>query len=238
MKGSLARAAGLTLGIVVRAAECLIRILATDGRRVYFDSAAYPWTAVLESASQEMRKELDAVLADRASIPNFQDVSEEQRTITRDDRWKVFIFAVFGTAVVQNCRRCPRTAAALQSIPGLRNAMFSILAPHKTIPPHRGPYNGLLRYHLALKVPRAASACAITVGGITCHWQEGLTLIFDDTYVHSVHNDTDEERVVLFADFERPLPLPLAFFNRIVLAAIARTPLARGPLERLRNAEA
>ncbi len=238
MRGVFARVAGLTLGILVRAAESLIRILATDGRRVYFDSAAYPWTAVLESASQELRKELDAVLADRAGLLNFQDVSEEQRTITRDDRWKVFVFAVFGTAVAQNCRSCPRTAAALQSIPGLRNAMFSILAPHKTIPPHRGPYNGLLRYHLALKVPRAGSACAITVNGIARHWQEGATLIFDDTFEHFVNNDTDEERVVLFADFERPLPLPLAFLNRIVLAAIARSPLARGPLERLRNAEA
>ena len=31
--------------------------------------------------------------------------------------------------------------------------MFSILAPGKRIPPHDGPYKGVLRYHLGLDGP-------------------------------------------------------------------------------------
>ena len=34
----------------------------------------------------------------------------------------------------------------------MMTAFFSILAPGKHIPPHRGPYKGLLRYHLGLQV--------------------------------------------------------------------------------------
>src|SRR4051812_31569052 len=35
----------------------------------------------------------------------------------------------------------------------MTTAMFSVLLPHKHIPPHRGPWKGVLRYHLALRTP-------------------------------------------------------------------------------------
>ena len=40
------------------------------------------------------------------------------------------------------------------------------------------------------------------------HWEEGKSMIFDDTFNHEVWNDTDETRVVLFVDVLRPLPSP------------------------------
>lgn len=216
--------------------EALIR-RTRDGHRPFFEAGAFPWVATLEEGWREMRSELDALLEDRARLPRFQDVSEEQRAITSDDGWRVFVFRVFGETVQRNAVRCPRTHALLEAIPGLRNAMFSVLAPGKSIPPHRGVYAGLLRHHLALKVPRDAASCRIRVGGEERAWQEGRTLIFDDSFEHSVRNDTGEERVVLFTDFVRPLPAPLAPVNAAVLAAIARLELFRRPLERLERGE-
>ena len=35
----------------------------------------------------------------------------------------------------------------------MKLAFFSILAPGKHIPEHRGSLKGVIRYHLALKVP-------------------------------------------------------------------------------------
>ena len=70
--------------------------------------------------------------------------------------------------------------------------MFSILSPHKRIPPHVGPYKGVLRYHLALKVPEPADQCGITVHGVTRHWEEGKSLVFDDVWEHSAWNETDD----------------------------------------------
>ncbi len=52
------------------------------------------------------------------------------------------------------CEMCPRTAALMREIPGMTTAMFSILSPRKHILDHRGPYKGVLRYHLGLIVPR------------------------------------------------------------------------------------
>lgn len=235
-KPFLERNAERAMGLAIAAAEGLIR-RAPDGRRVYFDPACFPWTRALESQWREARAELDGLLEERARIPNFQDVSEEQRAITRDAGWKVFVFHVFGRRVERNAARCPRTTAMLEAIPDLRNAMFSILAPGKHIPPHRGIYAGLLRYHLGLKVPREASRCRITVHGEERTWREGETLLFDDSFEHSVRNDTEEERVVLFADFVRPLPGALGPANRAMLALLSRSPLFRRPLEKFERGE-
>jgi beta-hydroxylase len=238
VRSLVAKAGDAGFAVGLRVAEALIRHATRDGARAYFDASAFGWTVPLEAAWRDIRAELDAVLADRDRIPAFEDISEEQRAITNDGRWKVFVFFVFGTPVRGNCDRCPHTSGLLRGIPGLRNAMYSILAPGKRIPVHRGPYNGLLRYHLALRVPNASERCTIVVDGVRRGWQEGRTLVFDDSFPHAVDNDTDEERVLLFADFERPLPWPLARANRAVVDMLARTPLARGALERLGEGEA
>ncbi len=96
----------------------------------------------------------------------------------------------------------------MREIPGMTTAMFSILSPRKHILPHRGPYKGVLRYHLGLIVPQDAEACRIRVGEDIRHWEAGRSMVFDDTFNHEVWNDTDETRVVLFVDVLRPLPEP------------------------------
>jgi beta-hydroxylase len=105
--------------------------------------------------------------------------------------------------------------------------MFSILDPSKRIPPHRGPYNGVLRLHLGLLVPEPANATGIRIGAEVRHWQEGRALIFDDAYEHEAWNDSERERVVLFVDFEKPLAFPASVLNRFLLDIAAFTPFLR-----------
>ena len=87
--------------------------------------------------------------------------------------------------------RCPETTRLVESVPGMETAMFSILSPGKHIPPHHGPYKGVLRYHLGLLVPEPEDQLGISVGGQVAHWSEGESLVFDDTFEHSAWNDTD-----------------------------------------------
>jgi aspartyl/asparaginyl beta-hydroxylase (cupin superfamily) len=112
----------------------------------------------------------------------------------------------------------------LKSMPEVLAAMFSILPPGKEIPPHIGPFRGSLRYHLGLKVPRDRQNCYINVDGRDYHWREGEGQLFDDTYLHHVRNDTNETRIVLFLDVERPLKSALA--TRIH-QTVLRSPLPR-----------
>src|SRR5690606_6389720 len=111
------------------------------------------------------------------------------------------------------CARCPETTRLVEAVPGMRTAFFSLLAPGKSIPPHRGPWRGILRYHLGLLVPEPRGRCGIRIGDRVVHWREGESLLFDDSYEHEVWNDTGGWRAVLVLDVLRPLAPPFDAWN-------------------------
>ena len=214
-------------GRVVPVLEHFIACGSKIGNPPFFDPAQFPWVRTLEQATPAVRRELDAILPRQAELPNFQDISRDQRNLTQDDRWKTFFLYAYGVRAEGNCRRCPETDKLVRSIPGMKTAFFSILAPGKHIPPHRGPYKGVIRAHLGLIVPEPKERCRIQVHDQFAHWEEGKAMVFDDCYVHQVWNDTNGVRVVLFLDIVRPLRFPANLFNRLLLALIAWSPYIR-----------
>ena len=149
------------------------------------------------------------------------------RSISSDQNWKTFFLCGYGIKSEEAIRQCPQTWRILQKIPGMKSAMFSIFEPGKHLPPHRGPYNGVLRFHLGLIVPDEPDKIAIRVADTLCHWQEGKALIFDDAYEHEAWNHSDKVRVVLFVDFEKPLRFPGRLTNKAVLNMAVFTPFIR-----------
>jgi ornithine lipid ester-linked acyl 2-hydroxylase len=205
------------------------------GEATFFENDRFPWIAEIEANWTTILDELEHVLEDREALPNFQEISKDQLEITDDDNWKTFFLFGFGFEAKLGVEMCPRTAELMRQIPGMTTAMFSILSPGKHILDHRGPYKGVLRYHLGLIVPHDAPACRIRVGEDIRHWQAGESMVFDDTYNHEVWNDTDETRVVLFVDMLRPLPEPWSTINRLIVRAIGYSPFV---LDAKRNQEA
>jgi ornithine lipid ester-linked acyl 2-hydroxylase len=206
-----------------------------DRKQTFFDPNAFPWVDEVEAKWPAVRKELDALLVRRDDIPNFQDVSYAQKLLTDGDQWKTFWFFAFGERAEENCARCPETVRVLQLIPGMKSAMFSILAPKKHIPEHRGLWKGVLRYHLGLIVPKPSGSSRIRVGKDVRSWEEGKSMIFDDSHPHEVWNDCDSQRVVLFVDVERPLVFPLSLVNRAIIWMISRSPSVAEPMDRVRE---
>jgi aspartyl/asparaginyl beta-hydroxylase (cupin superfamily) len=196
------------------------------------DAALFPWAADLERNWQAIRAELEAILQHREQLPFFQDISPDQYGISPDDKWRIFGFYGFGYRSEYTCRLCPQTARVLDRVPGIENAFFSILAPGKMIPSHRGVTKGLIRCHLGLRVPPESKRCFMDVGDVRCRWQEGRVLIFDDTYPHAVSNATDQERVVLLFDFRRPLSVRGSLVRRVMFSVLRRTAYVQ---EALRN---
>ena len=197
------------------------------GDRVFFPPDQFAWAETLEVNWSVIRAELDSVLQTAEDIPYFQDVSPRQKRIAGDKLWKTYYFYALGEVVEANCDRCPQTWALIKAIPGLKVAFFSILSPGKHIPEHRGKYKGLLRYHLALKVPQPAEKCRIRVHDWVTTWEEGKSLIFDDTYYHEVWNETAGDRVVLFLDLARPLRWPLSMMNALILQLAAKANIVK-----------
>jgi ornithine lipid ester-linked acyl 2-hydroxylase len=224
------------MSILARTIESLIFRFTTDGGKTFFEPDEFSWIASIEAGFGQIRSELEALLTQHDRIPNFQDISVDQARLTQGTQWKTFFFWAYGKSVDGNRALCPQTDLLLRQIPGMKTAMFSILAAHKHIPEHKGPYKGVLRYHLGLLIPKPESQCRIRVGQDVRSWHEGKSLVFDDSHPHEVWNDANAVRVVLFVDFLRPLPLPLALLNRLVVWIIANTRYVTTGIRRARQA--
>ena len=59
-------------------------------------------------------------------------------------------------------KKCPKSCKIIESLPDVKVAMFSVLAPGAKILPHSGPYKGCLRYHLGLST-HDSSNCFINI---------------------------------------------------------------------------
>jgi ornithine lipid ester-linked acyl 2-hydroxylase len=192
----------------------------------FLSADVFPWIPKLEANWRDIRRELDGLLTFRDDLPAFHTINRDATDIG-SERWKSFFFYGFRHRSDLNCARCPRTASLLATIPDMTTALFSILEPGAHLPRHRGPWKGVIRYHLGLMVPKQREKCTIEVDGEVAHWQEGKSMVFDDTFPHSVRNDTNETRVVLFLDIVRPCRIPGSWVNQAVMKGAALTPFIK-----------
>lgn len=198
------------------------------------DLEKYPWAKHIEENTDQILDELKTIFEKYDSIPNLGDLSEEQKRIIAGERnWKTFLLYTYGARIDRNVRQCPKTDQLIRMIPGMTTAFFSILEPHTSLIPHRGPYKGVLRYHLGLIVPQPEELCGIEVNGETYHWQVGHSLIFDDTFTHAAWNNSDEKRVVLFIDFKRNYVFPINVLNNFMIWLIGHSPFVSNVLKKI-----
>lgn len=101
----------------------------------------------------------------------------------------------------------PQTLDALQELPTYNlkespfEVFFSFLKPHQSIAPHFGQSNHALTVHLPLDIP---NDCYLEVNAEKQCWREGEVLAFDDSFLHSAHNCSDLNRVVLIFSIWHP----------------------------------
>jgi aspartate beta-hydroxylase len=198
----------------------------TGGRRrpTFFDVAeAAPELAAVTAAYPAIRAEFDRLPIEPDALPQYHEVDPGESKIsnTTPKRWNVFMLEILGHRLEANRRLCPETCRALDRVPNLLQAFFSILEPGKSIPEHEGPYRGYLRYHLALRVPKE-NPPKLVVNGQDYVWREGEAVLFDDSWPHSVVNHASETRAVLIVDIRRPLPYAADLLNRFLTDVAAR----------------
>ncbi|WP_162806546.1 aspartyl/asparaginyl beta-hydroxylase domain-containing protein [Sphingosinicella terrae] len=181
-------------------------------QKAYYERSDFAWSARLEAETEAIKAELVALINDGA---DFRPYVEQEKGrpfrdfhgMTGDPRWSAFYLWRDGAIVEENAARCPRTVAALESVPMTRmgartpSVLFSLLRPGTRIPPHHGMLNTRLICHLPLVVP---AGCWLRVGGETRHWEEGQLLVFDDSIEHEAFNPSGDLRVILLFDIWRP----------------------------------
>ena len=203
--------------------EKLNRRYSKVGSQPVFSESDFPWIEEIEKEYQSIHNECLYVLENH-DIPNLQDVTDDHKYLTKDNGWKTYFLWAYGVEIENNTQICPVTKEVLKKIPHVKTAVYSVFQPQKHVPPHVGIYNGVLRYHLGLIIPKESQKCGIKIDGEVYRWDSGKSLIFDDTYVHEAWNRSQETRVVLFVDFMRPLPLPVHYLNQLAIWLIQKSP--------------
>lgn len=201
-----------------------------ENRPVFFDvqKTAPELDRLLTRNYPIIRREVEALLASRATLPSYHELDPRQVGISNADpkKWKVFMLFAMGEKPEANRARCPETAALLAKVPNLFQAFFSILEGGKSVPAHCGPNYAQIRYHLGLIVPKD-NPPSIRVKDQVYTWKEGEAVIFDDTWNHEVYNNSTGDRVILLVDILRPLPLRLHIINQLYSFGIVRLAYAQ-----------
>ena len=125
--------------------------------------------------------------------------------IIKTNKWKKFYIKWYNDIPHKTRKQIPKLSKILDDLPRIRLAMFSVLKPGTKILPHEGGYKGSLRCHLGLSCPSKEEGCILTLDGKQYGWKNGKCLVWDDTYTHSVVNNSNKDRIILFMDIDRPV---------------------------------
>ena len=207
------------------------------GNPPVFEEGLFAWTGDLEANWKSVFAEIQSLMNHRENIPSLGEISPDHERLAEEGTWQSYFLWGYGYKVEANCRHCPNTVKLIEKIPGLKTAMFSIHAPGVHIPRHRGVTKGMVICHLGLIVPKERDKCRMQVDDQICHWQTGKAFVFDDTYPHEVWNETNEDRVILLLQVERPLRGWGLILARIFMTAIRWSPFVQDARRKLQNKE-
>lgn len=184
----------------------------------------YPFLRAIEENYEDIRKECLSLLEKKQSLIDVANMAGDQlKGGIHAVKWKSFTFK--SGFMVKNSRLlCPVTYDTIEKIPNVATAFFSILDPGQYIKPHRGYYQGIMRYHLGVVIPdnNKESKCwlrihddpednrrydkSTIVKGEKYYWRNGEAILFNDNFLHDATNETEETRVILWLDVKRKMP--------------------------------
>ncbi len=176
---------------------------------------------------EAIRDEALAIAGNLEEVPQFHEIMAEQYKLSAhgNKEWRMFVLRAYGLDLKNNMARCPVLAKLVQSMPNVKSASLSYLAPGKQVPTHTGPFRGITRFYLGLSVPdneNGEPGVTLTIDNQSYKLGNGQALLWDDTYPHSVINDTDQWRIALLLDVYRVnMPSPLRAFTNFIIGLAA-----------------
>lgn len=188
--------------------NCLLYLTTqTRGSGAIMHVQRFPELELLKDHWETIREEAVALqsqhyfeMTKRPGTPAYYDVGF--RTFFKNG-WSRFYLNWYGYTHPSALALCPKTVALLARVPSLNGAMFALLPPGSQLSRHADPMACSLRYHLGLATPNSDD-CFINIDGQDRSWRDGEVLMFDETYLHYARNDTNQPRLILMCDIDRP----------------------------------
>ncbi len=182
--------------------------------RPYLDMANFPEMAKLRDNWEVIREEARSLL-DGGGLKAASDHVDIGFNSFFQRGWRRFYLKWYDVPPPSAVQLCPKTVALLESIPSVNAAMFALLPPGARLNEHRDPSAASVRYHLGIMTPNSDD-CFINVDGVPYSWRDGKDVMFDETYLHFAENRSNQTRLILFCDVERPLNgAPIRALNRL-----------------------
>lgn len=166
-----------------------------------FGSEQFAWAKKLEDSYETIRDEVLSALEKRVGFQPYREVEGDK--LLKD--WAMLHFYVGEKRIEENAALCPKTVELVEAIPGRSPHGFvalSALNPGRVIAPHFGVRNGVVRVHYG--VIGCNQKCYLRVGDRIVQWEDGKSLIFDDSFEHQVCHNGDRTRIVLWFDVQHP----------------------------------
>jgi beta-hydroxylase len=192
----------------------LMYLFSAVPNRPYLDMTGFPEMAKLRDNWETIRDEAQ-VLLHGGGLKSANDHVDIGFNSFFQRGWRRFYLKWYDAPPKSAVALCPKTVALLESIPSVNAAMFALLPPGARLNLHRDPSAASVRYHLGLITPNSDD-CFISVDGVVHSWRDGKDVMFDETYLHYAENRSDQTRLILFCDVERPLHgAPIRALNRL-----------------------
>lgn len=175
----------------------------------FWNSSDFKSVKILEESYEIIKNEFANAMINNKNLQleNDYKMSDHEKSLHKGN-WEWFSYISKGTKKENFKLHFPKTNEILDSIEDkitdlpFSYCFFSRLAPQSDIAPHYGPCNIRLRVHLGLDIPED---CTIRIAETEKKWEEGKSLVFDDTYLHEVHNrHKDRYRTILLLDIWHP----------------------------------
>ena len=189
----------------------------------------FPEAPEFVSKWQEIRDEAVALTGDIDQVPRFHEIMSEQYELSAhgEKEWRMFVLRAYGLDLNKNMKLCPVLAELVRANPKIKSASLSFLAPGKHVPTHTGPFRGITRFYMGLQVPlneKGEPGVTLTIDDQAFKLGSGDSLLWDDTYPHSVINDTDQWRIALLMDIYREnMPGPLRGLTNMIISLAQRS---------------
>lgn len=171
------------------------------------------WRSDIRLHYETFLEEYKQFVARVGNVPLHKENVDGFASCDKLNKWNSIVLRLFDEDT-KFAHMFPNTMKVLNDTGRVSSIIFSTLAPGAKLEPHRGVSRSVLRYHLALRVPRDFENCHITLwdehGREFKHiWREREDVVFDDNFLHEVKNETTESRTVLFLDIKREFDNPV-----------------------------
>lgn len=163
----------------------------------FYNNSDYEWVKILENNWEIIKNEMLEIIEGREEI---KLTSSNPPYLSDNKAWKNIYFYNFLWKYHKNCNKYPKTYALLKSIPNLTFAEFTVLEPYSKILPHIGETNATIRGHLGIVIPYQHPEMGICVNSEERGWQDGKVVLFSDSHIHHVWNNSDKRRFILVFD--------------------------------------